>query len=99
MLLARYEQQTTESKLRDIDASRWLRDGELVSSVAVTVTRMSGPTPAGDDLECTTAIVAGTLIKFTASGGDNLAEYKIEFLITTNLQVREDEVFIRIRNI
>lgn len=99
MLLARYTQQTTESKLRDIQASRWLRDGETISSAVPTITRLSGPDPEVVPLTCSTTVVGGVLVKVLVAGGDNLSEYKVEILITTNLQTREDELIFRIENI
>lgn len=99
MLLARYSQQTAESKLRDIQASRWLRDGELVATAVPTITRLSGPDPEVVPLACSTAVVSGVLIKVLVSGGDNLSEYKVDLLITTNLQVREDELIFRIEDV
>lgn len=98
-VLARYTQQTSESKLRDINASRWLRDGETVSSVTPTVTRLSGPDPEVTPLECEATIVGGTLIKVLTYGGDDLSEYKVDLLIVTNLQTREDELYFRIEDI
>jgi hypothetical protein len=98
VLLTRYKQQPTESSLRDIYASRWLVDGEAVIGVTTSIERLAGPDPEVVPLTCSTTIVsAGLTVKHLVGGGDDDSEYKVSFIMTTNLRVRQDEIIFVIK--
>lgn len=99
MLLDRYQQQINERRQREILYARWLAEGESIVSVASWCNRISGTCPEDVPFEQALVTYDGDKIKYYATGGANHSTYKITFQITTNAQIKEDEVLIDIREI
>lgn len=102
MLLDRFEQQPNESRVRQIDFSARLLDGETISTVTATAALHSGSADdSGNPFAVTGATVEnGTHVRYIAYGGASGNSYKLTFTTTTNTpQTREDEIIIRVREI
>ena len=90
MLLGRYTQQPGELLKRIIDLTSWLEAGEEIQTVVVkAITPVTDP-----PFECPTIVVDPAKKKFAhfTTGGVTDYTYTVEFRITTQTQVREDEI-------
>lgn len=98
MRLGRYTQQPGEKIKRIVDLTQWLETDETITDLEVTVTPDADP-----GLECTSAVIDPGGKKFAYwlqadEEGDD-ATYTVEFTITTQTQIREDEIEIEVEEI
>lgn len=96
MLLGRYKQQPGERIKRIIDLTKWLEESEEIQTVTAEVS----PTTE-EEFEVPTIVIDPAAKKFAyyAQGGEDGETYKIEFTITTQTQVREDEIEVDVEEI
>lgn len=96
MLLGRYKQQPGDHLKRIIDLDEWLEDDEEIGTVTVEVT------PATTSpFQCTSIVIDPNARKFAywLTGGEDGETYKVEFTITTQTQVREDEIEVDVEEV
>lgn len=90
MLLARYKQQPGERLKRIIDLTKWLESSEEIEDVVVKAITPVTTSP----FQCTSVVVDpdGKKFAYYVTGGEDGETYKVEFTISTQTQVREDEI-------
>ena len=96
MLLGRYKQQPGERLKRLLDYDTWLEEAELISLVVAEIT------PATDIPLTVPSIVidpAGRKFAYFTAGGEDGETYEIKFTITTQTQVKQDEIEIEVEEI
>lgn len=96
MLLGRYTQQPGERLKRLLDYTQWLETSELIQLVSVVIT------PATDVPLVVTSVVvdpAGKKFAYYTAGGEDGETYEIKFSVTTQTQLKQDEVEIDVEEI
>lgn len=96
MLLGRYNQQPGETLKRLLDYVAWLEDTEIIQGVTTEIT------PVTDTPLTVSSIVidpAGKKFAYFVTGGEDGNTYEIKFTVTTQAQVKKDEVEIEVEEI
>ena len=101
-ILAYFDQQPIEYRLRKIDYGKWLSTSEIIVSLTVLLEtiRLSDTQNTGNDFVVDIAFIEPNekeSVLFYAGHGYDRDEYKVTVTITTNMnQTRQDEIFYRI---
>ncbi len=97
MLLARYKQQPGERLKKIIDLTKWLEESEEIESVTVKAVTPTTTTP----FEVSSIVIDpdGKKFAYWITGGEDGETYTVEFTISTQTQVREDEIEVDVEEI
>lgn len=97
MLLARYKQQPGELLKRIIDLDSWLEATEEITEVEVAAITPVSTSP----FQCTSIVIDpdGKKFAYYLTGGEDGETYKVEFRISTQTQVREDEIEVDVEDV
>jgi hypothetical protein len=97
MLLARYKQQPGERLKRIIDLTTWLESTEEIEDVVVKSITPETTSP----FQCTSVVIDpdGKKFAYYLTGGEDGETYKVEFTISTQTQIREDEIEVDVEEL
>lgn len=93
-MLGMIQKQPADQLDYDIDYSRWLPDGDTITTVTTTVE------PGEEDhLEVVSASISGTTVKVWLAGGQDGWTYKVTVVIaTTGGRIKEADFKVRVRD-
>lgn len=96
MLLGRYKQQPGERLKRILDYTQWLETTELITNVT---TEIDNETNTPFEVSSTVIDPGGKKFAYYLQGGEDGETYKVTFTVTTQAQVRQDEIEIDVEDV